>query len=141
MKFNLKNYDNSLEDKEINIPDKELEKLMKSLDISESEAIEIYLTDEGYVNNDEQDELTQKAKESRITATIHEARADGKKKRVVERKEDPTKEGLIKYLAGAITMYEGAAAVNIVNVGKIIEFELDGDSYKLDLIRRRKPKK
>jgi hypothetical protein len=29
----------------------------------------------------------------------------------------------------------------VVNVGKLIEFELGGEQFKLDLIRKRQPKK
>lgn len=141
MKFNLKKYDNDLEDKEINIPDEELNGLMKGLGVSKEEAIEIYLTDEGYVNNDEQDELTQKAKENRVTATIHQARAEGKKKRTVERKPDPDKENLIEWIAEFLKGNVSVEGLEITNIGKIIEFEYNGENYKLDLIRKRKSKK
>ena len=94
MKYNF-------EGKIINIPDEEIKNNMKHLDVSEEEAIEIWLEDNDYIENEEQEALCKKAKENRVTATIHQAKADGaeKKKRVVERKENPTKEGIVSLLA------------------------------------------
>ena len=64
----------------VNIPDQEIEKSMKLLDLTKEEAIEMWLEDEGYLDNEEQNELTQKAKESGILNTIHGAKADKEKK-------------------------------------------------------------
>ena len=70
----------NLNGKSINIPDAELEKSMKILGMTKEEAIEMWLEDEGYLDNEEQAELEQKAKENKITATIHGASATEKKK-------------------------------------------------------------
>ena len=136
MKVNLKDF--GLGDKLVNIPDDELERMMKGLELDQEEAIQVYLEDEGYLDNEEQDALEKKAKDNRITATIHQAKSEGKKKREYERKADPTKENLIAALADFLEMNEAIEDVKITNIGKIIEFELGGESYKIDLIRRRK---
>ena len=129
-----------LKGKEINIPDEELDVLVDKLELSIEEAVQVWLEDEGYEVNEEVEALTQKAKDNKITATIHGARADvPKAKREVVRKENPTKEAIIQILAKALEA-EGIAA-NITNVGKIIEFETDGKKFKLDLIQRREGKK
>ena len=126
--------------KEINIPDEELDNLIDKLDLTMEEAIQVWLEDEGYEVNEEVEALTQKAKDNKITATIHGAKADvPKAKREVVRKENPTKEALIQIIAKALEK-EGIAA-QITNVGKIIEFETDGKRFKLDLIQRRDGKK
>lgn len=125
--------------KKVNVPDEELDKLVDQLDISLSEAIELWLTDNDLETNEEQEELDKKAKASRITATIHEAKAEKpKKERKVVRKEDATKESIIKALAEKLE--ELATDVKIENVGKLITFRLGDDTFKLDLIRQRKPK-
>lgn len=125
--------------KKVSIPDEELDKLVDQLDISLSEAIELWLTDNDLETNEEQEELDKKAKASRITATIHEAKAEKpKKERKVVRKEDATKESIIKALAEKLE--ELATDVKIENVGKLITFRLGDDTFKLDLIRQRKPK-
>ena len=124
--------------KTIRIPDQDLDRIEKGLKVSKEEAIEIWLEDEGYLDNEEQNALDEKAKASKITQTIHQARAETTKKRTVVRKEDTTKEGIIATLAE--TLKDIAEDVNIVNVGKLITFRLGNETFKLDLIRQRKPK-
>lgn len=125
--------------KKVDIPDDELDRLVDQLDISLAEAIDLWLTDNDLEINEEQEQLDKKAKNNRITATIHEAKADKpKKERKVVRKEDTTKEGIIKALVEKLE--ELATDVKIENVGKLITFKLGDDNFKLDLIRQRKPK-
>lgn len=125
--------------KKVNIPDDEIDTLVDKLDLSIAEACELWLEDNALQVNEEQEELDKKAKASRITATIHEAKATKERKeRKVVRKEDTTKENIIKALAERLE--ELATEVKIENVGKLITFKLGEDSFKLDLIRRRKPK-
>ena len=124
--------------KEINIPEKEIEKLVNSLDISEDEAIQTWLFDNDYIENEEEAVLTKKAKDNRITATIHDAKdiTKTRAKRNVERKEDVDKEMII---AAVANMLQGMGIKgSVTNKSKIVEFEYNGNEYKIDLIRRRK---
>lgn len=132
----------NLNNKEIKIPDEDIVTLMKSLDLTEEEAIETWLDDNDYTVNEEVERLTKKAKDNRIMATIHEAKSDKPRaKRVVEKKEDPVKENIIKKIAEVLSKQDNLKDIKITNIGKIIEFDtLDGESFKLDLIRRRKKK-
>ena len=124
----------------VKIPREEIERTMKGLGCSEDDACWIWCEDNGKIVNEEQEELTKKAKENRITATIHQARAETPKERKKpERKPDETKESLIAGLAEYLA--EIVENVKVVNIGKLIEFDLKGEHYKLDLIRQRKPKK
>lgn len=125
--------------KEINVPEDEIEKLMDSLDISENEAVQTWLFDNDYIENEEEAKLTKKAKDNRIMATIHEAKSDKPRaKRVVEKKEDVVKEDIIKRTAEMLAAI--AENVKITNVSKILEFDLNGDHFKFDLVRQRKTK-
>ena len=54
-----------LNNKKIKIPDEQIKNNMKILDITEQEAIQMYLEDEGYLENEEVQTLTQKAKENK----------------------------------------------------------------------------
>ena len=112
---------------------------MKLVD-SREEAIQIWLEDNGYAINEEQEALCQKAKDSRITSIIHDAKGEEaeKKKREVTKKENPTKEMVISKVAELLNGF--ADNVVIENTGKIITFNLDGNSYKFDLIQRRAKK-
>lgn len=125
--------------KSVDIPDEELDGLVDKLDLTLQEAIDLWLEDNALQVNEEQEALDKKAKENRITATIHEARADKpKRERKAVKKEDTTKESIIKALAETL---EGIATdVKIENVGKLITFKLNEDTFKLDLVRQRKPK-
>lgn len=127
--------------KVINVPMEEVNKSMRLLRLSKDEAIQMWLEDEGYMENEEQEALERKAKENRITATIHQAKAEYKEKTQRERvkKDDPTKEGIIKAVAEMLPSLN-AENIEIVNAGKLITFTIGADKYKLDLIRQRPPK-
>lgn len=125
----------------IKIPDSEINKFMANHGISKDEAVQMWLEDEGYLENEEQEALCKKAKENRITATIHEASAkDPKKKTQRERvkKEDPTKEMIIAEIAKMLPQF--AENVKIENAGKLITFSIGADNFKIDLIRTRNKK-
>lgn len=123
----------------VKIPREEIERTMKGLNCSEDDACWIWCEDNGKIVNEEQNALDKKAKDNRITATIHQARAENNKERKkVERRPDETKESLIAGLAEYLA--EIVDNVKIMNVGKLIEFDLKNEHYKLDLIRQRKPK-
>lgn len=126
--------------KRVNIPDDTILKYRKMLGLTQSEAVQMWLEDEGYEVNAEQEALCQKAKENRITATVHQAKAYTQKtQRERVKKADPTKEGVIAAIAELLPTLN-AENVEIANAGKIITFTIGADKYKLDLIRQRPPK-
>lgn len=126
----------------VKIPMDELERLMKLDGIKTIEdACWIWCEDNGKIVNEEQEELDKKAKENRITATIHQARAENTKERKkVERKPDQVKDSLVEGLK-AFLIEQGFDNVAITKVGKLVEFDCGGEHFKLDLIRQRPPKK
>ena len=132
----------TLGNKKIRIPDADIEHSMKTLKLTQEEAIQMWLEDESYLDNAEQEALEQKAKDNRITATIHQAQAaDAKKKTPRERtrKENPTKEMVIREIAAILPNF--AQNVQVLNVGKLISFTIGEETYQIDLIQKRKPKK
>lgn len=128
-----------LNGKQIRIPDNELEAL-KPLAETEEERIKIWLEDNEYLSNAEQDSLTKKAAMSKITSTIHQARKNARNKTQKERtkKENPTKEKLIKLIAETLEIE--VENLKIENPTKLITFTLNNETFKLDLIQQRKPK-
>jgi len=128
-------------DKMINIPDEEIKNNMQVLELTEEEAIQVWLEDNEYLENEEQNQLCKKTKENRIMATIHQARAEGKRKTPSERvkKENPTKERIIAAIAEILPNL-GANCIKIENIGKIITFSLENEDFKIDLIQKRKKK-
>lgn len=122
--------------KNIKIPDSEIETNCRILGITKAEAIQMYLEDEGYLDNPYVEELTQKAKEAKIS---HDAKSEKPRKQVKrERKPDEEKEKLIEILANALIAED--IKVKITNKSKIIEFNVGENHYKLDLIKQRPPK-
>lgn len=123
--------------KNVRIPDAEIENFMKMLDISKDEAVQMWLEDEGYLENAEVEELTAKAKANKVS---HEAKANKPRKSAKrERKPDEEKENLIEILANCLK--NAGFDTEITNKSKIIEFNVGENHYKLDLIRQRTPKK
>lgn len=127
-------------DKVVNIPNAEINKLM-AVCKTRAEAVELWLFDHEYIENDEADALTAKAKDNRITATIHQAKAEYKQKTQRERvvKEDKVKEAIIQAVADLLPSLD-ATNVVVEKKGKLITFEVGADKFKFDLIRQRPPK-
>lgn len=124
-------------DKNLRIPDSEIENSMKILNLTKEEAIQLWLEDEGYLENEVVEELTEKAKVNKIS---REAKSDKPRKQTKrERKPDEEKENLIEILANCLK--NAGIATEITNKSKIIEFSVGENNYKLDLIKKRPPKK
>lgn len=135
MKYTLEN------GKVVNINEKELEKLMKGLDVSKEEAIDIWLEDNEYQVNEEQEELDKKASKVKIQ---HGASADTpkEKKKVVTHKTSDEKKELFNTILTNLTRCIGVENENIkvLTENKLIEVTLNGKVFKVDLIETR-PKK
>lgn len=122
--------------KEIKIPDEEIKNNMKILEISEEEAIQMWLEDNDYEVNEEVEKLTAKAKENKTN--IRGENEKSRAKRNVEPKVNIDKENLIKLLENALK----SANINakVTNKAKIIEFSYNNKQFKLDLVERRQKK-
>ena len=130
-------FDYTLENgKVIRINEKQIQHYMETLHLDREGAIQVYLEDEGYEVNEEQEELTQKAKDNKITASIHKAEGQKKERKKIERKPNPDKEFLISMLEEDLKEAECENVV-VENVGKIITFEYHGKKFKLDLVETR----
>lgn len=135
MKYTLEN------GKVVNIKEEELEKLMKGLDVSREEAIDIWLEDNEYQVNEEQEELDAKASKVKIK---HGASADTpkEKKKVVTHKTSDEKKELFQTILTNLNRCEGVEDENItiLKENKLIEVKLGDKVFKVDLIETR-PKK
>lgn len=120
-----------------------LENMCNILDMGMDEAVLTWLEDEGYLENEEQEELCAAAKENKSLAAARKGvkdRAKEKKKAIKTIKENPTKEMVISEIAKCIEAIEGTTNIVVENKSKLITFELNNESFKIDLIQRRKPK-
>lgn len=125
----------NFEGKNINIPDDEIEKSMKVLDISKEEAIDLWLCDNDYEEDEEAEALTVKAK-----AVKRYEKADKPRKVTAkERKVDEEKKRLLDLCRIPI---EGAGGI-VTNVKNEAEFSFtfDNNCYTVKLVKHRPPKK
>ena len=118
-----------------------LKKMCENLGVDFDEAVNTWLEDEDYLVNDEQVELTEKAKEHKELVGAKKA-ARATKKTQTERvvKENPTKELVITKLFEAVSAIDGATDVVVENKAKLITFQLNGEQFKIDLVQKRKAK-
>ena len=130
-----------VKNKEVKVPDEEIKNLMDKLELTEQEAIQTWLEDEGYEVNEEVERLTAKAK-ANGTARINARANVENKKSTRERKANPVKEEIIQILANALKNSQNLPinAIKIENVGKIITFKVENREFKLDLIEKRQKK-
>lgn len=128
-----------IENKEVNIPDEEIQNLMKTLDLTEQEAIDTWLTDNDYTTNEQVEELTKKAKVNGTTKIG--ARVNVENKKVVrERKENPIKAFIIDQLWQKLAEIDHIYNLKVENKEKLITFTYNGNDYKLDLVQKRQKK-
>ncbi len=117
-----------------------VDNLQKQLKISEFEAIEMWLEDNGYLVNEEQNALDMKAKGNKVklATNTEKPKAKTQKERVV--KSNPNKEYIVGVIAEFLEEIVGKDNVNIENKAKLITFNYKGEDYKLDLVQKRKSK-
>ena len=114
---------------------------VEKLDIDMEDALLTWLEDEGYMENLDQKELCDLAKENKSHKVVNaKVEKEPTKKTQKERtkKENPTKELIIAEIAKMLPNI--ATNVNIENAGKIITFTVGDNDFKLDLTQNRKPK-
>lgn len=119
----------------------EVENLMKLLDITEEEALEMIEDDKRIDKGEKLFELSaeQKKVAKKMKNSTRAVDAYGKT-RTRERKENPTKRMVIELLVECLRNSGEVDNINVENAEKIINFTIGENTYKLDLIQRRKPK-
>ena len=125
--------------KDINIPDNEIKVLIKTLELTEQEAIKTWLDDNDYTTNEQVEELTKKAKVNGTTKICARINVENKKVER-ERKANPTKALIIDQLWQKLAEIEHISNLKIENKEKLITFSLNGNDYKLDLVQKRAKK-
>lgn len=125
--------------KNINIPDKELENLIKTLELTQEEAIQVYLDDNDYTTNEQVEELTKKAKINKTDKIVVQSKVE-KAKTERKPKENPLKTSIINYLYKFLAENPTLLNVNIANPTKSIDFIAENKHFTLNLVEHR-PKK
>lgn len=121
-------------------PKAEIEKFMKTLDLTEEEAIDLWLEDNGYKDEcEEVKELTAKAKANKTDKIVVQSKVE-KTKTERKPKENPLKSSIIQYLYKILAQNPSLLALNIENPTKTIDFIAEGKHFSLNLVEHR-PKK
>lgn len=109
---------------------------MKALDLDLDETLQMFLEDNDYLLNEEQEELDKKAK-----GVVKPQAGDKTKRKPREKvqKENPTKELIIAEIAKTLQAL-GVQDLKIENKAKLITFNYENESFKVDLVQKRKPK-
>jgi hypothetical protein len=125
-------------DKKVKVAKSYIDKNMKNLELDLEETLLMYLEDNDYIINEEQEELDKRAKG--IVKTIA-TKETPKKKTQKERtqKDNPTKELIIQTVVNALQTL-GVDNLNVENKAKLVTFTLDNKDFKVDLVEKRKPK-
>ena len=122
--------------KGINIPDKWIDATTELLDCSIEEAIDIYLTDHGKVENEEQKALDDKAKTVKIK---HGAESETERKKVKRTREpNELKRQLIAFLVDSLD--NNSIEYVVSNIERTIDFTVEGRDFTITLTEHR-PKK
>ena len=138
-KVNGSVYEVTLENgKQVKIATSWVEKTTKLLDTDTEDVLLMWLEDNDYLENEEQEELDKTAKANKVKLF---ATDKAKKKTPRERvaKPQPEKEFLISLLAKALEN-EDISDLKVENKAKLITFSYKNNDYKLDLVQKRKKK-
>lgn len=140
MKYTFKNKNGKTQT--VMIDDAWVRQQKVNLGITNQEAIDMWLFDNGYVDNDVVDELTAQAKENGANMSV---RGGGKPRKKPERKPDYVKRSIISNLETAMTEDEqfkdlGVVDVKVTNIERIIAFNVGDDEFTITLTKKRKPK-
>lgn len=133
MKYTLKN------GKSVNIPDSEIEKNMRLLELTHEEAVQMWLEDNDYEVNEEQEELDAKAKKVKIqhgASAVDKQNKEKKERKVIVSDEKQALFGEI-YLHLKEIFGDN---VEIVKENKLLTVTQGKKVFKIDIIEQR-PKK
>lgn len=137
----------TLEDgKKINIPDEKIKLYMTKLDLTNAEAIEMYLDEKGYQVNEEQERLNDYAEKMRTDVGIGrtiDAPKKEKTKRPTQRKVSDEKKEIFSTILKNLDRAAGVTRENItvLKENKLLQVKIGEKVFKIDIIEQRPPKK
>ena len=130
-----------INNKSIAVPDNEIDKLVEKLECSIAEAIDVYLSDNDIIDNQQQQQLNEKAADIKTSNIVKAKATTPPKKTQKERvtKPDEKKEFIISTVAAALEKIS-ECEVTIADKRKVITFNYQGELFKFDLTRTRTKK-
>lgn len=140
-KLNGNFYEITLEnEKKVKVSKKWTDNTIEKLETDLEDVLLMWLEDEGYLDNEEQDDLNKQAKINgvKVKADTDKPKKKTPKERVA--KPQPEKEYIVGIIAEFLEDVTDISNLNIENKAKLITFDYKGASYKLDLVQKRAKK-
>ena len=137
MKYTLKT------GKTVTIPDNTIQTYMKNLDLTKDEAIQLWLEENDYEENEELEELDKKAKTVKIQ---HEAKSEESTRKKSDKprtvKVSDEKQELFNTILQNLDRTCGVEKENItiLKENKLIQVKIGEKIFKIDIIEQRPPK-
>ena len=127
--------------KMIVIPDNEIDKLVKNLEITKDEAIEVWLCDNGFDEDEEQENLDKTAKKVHIDKDIVQ-KSVKKERKKPEKKVSSEKQQIFQCLKDNLSTFceKNNGELTILNENKLFSLKIGEKIFKLDLIETRNKK-
>ena len=125
-------------DKVVKVSNAWVEKTMEILNTSAEDVMLMWLEDNGYLVNEEQQELDHMAKGKVKVAASAKPKAKTPRERT--QKPQPENEYIIGVIAEFLEDITDISNINIENKTKLITFTYKNEDYKLDLVQKRKKK-
>ena len=130
MKYQLPN------GKNITIPDGEIKKSMELLGLNQIEAVQMWLEDNDYMENEEQAALDAKAKKVKIVHDAKDLDKEKKERKPRTSKVSDTKKEIFNFLENSLKNLENAT-VSVEKENKLLIITKNGKIFKLDLVETR----
>ena len=117
----------------------QIENIMKSLDCTKEEAIEILEADDAIEHGEKLFELTDAQKQiSKAARSVDRKPAEAGSKQKRERKADQTKRDLITILNEALSEIADDSSIEITNIERQLDFTVEGRRFRVVLSAPRK---
>lgn len=131
--------------KSVTVKDSIIQKYMKDFSLTKEDAIQMYLEDEGFEDNEDVEEMTAKAKENK--AVMHGESVEKDERKVANKKQSKpktvkvsdTKKELFSEISQFLSETFGENA-EVLKENKLIQVKIGEDIFKIDIIQQRKPK-
>ena len=118
------------------LPTPELDKLKNNLNISFEEAVNLWLDDNGYTINEEQNILNEKASKVQIDVGAEQKKSAKPRKKPEKRISDEKKELFSEILSDLQDVYR--ENVTVLKENKLILVKINNKTFKIDVIESRK---
>lgn len=119
----------------IDIPEDEIENLKVNLQLTNQQAIDTWLSDNDYEEDEEQENLEKIAKKVKIDHQIDKKKPEKERKTVVRKVSDEKKALFSEILSDLEDVYRNS--VEVLNENKLIQVKINDKSFKINITETR----